>query len=140
MQLSSRAEAFDRWIRGSFVAINTELEELYFSSADRFQVEGVGTALKATLRDEGHVHVVGLLKEGNTGDGFQSGFNVLGNVGLYLAALRRHELTNPAREERSPFPEASSLAMHVGASIGMVPRFATAHLTTYNMALAGVHR
>src|SRR6185503_5361977 len=98
---------------------------------------GVGDSLKATLRDEGHVHVIGLLKEGNTGDGFQSGFNVLGNVGLYLAALRRHELTNPAREERSPFPEASSLALHVGASLGMAPRFATSHLATYNRAIDG---
>jgi hypothetical protein len=140
MQLSSRAEAFDRWIRGSFVALNTELEELYFSSQDRFRIEGVGDALKATLRDEGHVHVVGLLQEGNTGDGFQSGFNVLGNVGLYLAALRRHELTNPAREERSPFPEASSLALHVGASLGMAPRFATSHLATHNLAINGVRK
>jgi hypothetical protein len=140
MQLSSRAEAFDSWIRGAFVALNTELEELYFASADRFRVEGVGDVLKATLRDEGHVHVVGLLKEGNTGDGFQSGFNVLGNVGLYLAALRRHELTNPAREERSPFPEASSLALHVGASLGMAPRFATSHLATHNRAINGVRK
>jgi hypothetical protein len=140
MQLSSRAEAFDQWIRDSFVAINTELEELYFNSGDRFRVEGVGDALKATLRDEGHVHVVGLLKEGNTGDGFLSGFNVLGNVGLYLGALRRHELTNPAREERSPFPEASSLALHVGASLGMAPRFATSHLATHNRAVNGVRK
>ena len=138
--MGSRAEAFDGWIRGSFVAINTELEELYFSSSDRFRIEGVGDALKSTLRDEGHVHVVGLLKEGNTGDGFQSGFNVLGNVGLYLAALRRHELTNPAREERSPFPEASSLALHVGASLGMAPRFATSHLATHNRAVDGVRK
>jgi hypothetical protein len=138
--MGSRAEEFDRWIRGSFVALNTELEELYFASADRLRVEGVGAALKATLRDEGHVHVVGLLKEGNTGDGFQSGFNVLGNVGLYLGALRRHELTNPAREERSPFPEASSLALHVGASLGMAPRFATSHLATHNRAVEGVRK
>lgn len=140
MQLSPRAEGFDRWIRGAFVAINTELEQLYFASPDRWRVEGVGDALKATLRDEGHVHVVGLLAEGNTGDGFQSGFNVLGNVGLYLGALRRHELTNPAREERSPFPEASSLALHVGASLGMAPRFATSHLATHNRAVAGVRK
>jgi hypothetical protein len=140
MQLSSRAEAFDQWIRGSFVAINTELEELYFSSDDRLRVAGVGDSLKETLRDEGHVHVVGLLKEGNTGDGFRSGFNVLGNVGLYLGALRRHELTNPAREERSPFPEASSLALHVGASLGMAPRFATSHLATHNRAVNGVRK
>jgi hypothetical protein len=86
------------------------------------------------------VHVVALLKEGNTGDGFLSAFNVLGNVGLYLGALRRHELTNPAREERSPFPEASSLALHVGASLGMAPRFATSHLATHNRAIHGVRK
>src|ERR1700761_2656564 len=130
--MSQKADAFDRWIRSSFIEINTELENLYFSREDRAQVEGCGDSLKATLRDEGHVHVVALLAEGNTGDGFDSAFGVLGSVGMYLGALRRHELTNPAREERSPFPEASSLAMHVGASLGMVPRFATAHLTTHN--------
>ena len=58
MQMSARAEAFDRWIRGSFVALNTELEELYFRQDDRASVEGVGDSLKAALRDEGHVHVV----------------------------------------------------------------------------------
>jgi hypothetical protein len=92
------------------------------------------------LRDEGHAHVVALWREGNTGDGFESAFGVLGNVGMYLAAMRRHELTNPAREERSPFLEASSLALHVGASIGMAPRFATAHLTIRNLAVAGVRK
>jgi hypothetical protein len=59
---------------------------------------------------------------------------------MYLAALRRHELSNPAREERSPFAEASSLALHVGASLGMAPRFSTGHLTTWNKAEAGVRK
>jgi hypothetical protein len=136
----SHTEAFDRWIRGPFVAMNTELENLYFSRQDRADVVGVGDPVKQQLRDEGHVHVLALLAEGNTGDGFASGFGVLGNVGLYLAALRRHELTNPAREERSPFPEASSLALHVGASLGMAPRFATGHLATHNFAIAGVRK
>jgi hypothetical protein len=140
MHTSARAEAFDHWIRGMFVALNTELEELYFRQEDRTRIEGVGDALKATLRDEGHVHVVALLQEGNTGDGFESAFNVLGNVGLYLGALRRHELTNPSREDRSPFPEASSLALHVGASLGMAPRFATSHLATHNRAVNGVRK
>jgi hypothetical protein len=138
--MRKRAEAFDHWIRTSFVEMNTDLENLYFAQRDRARVIGVGDDLKHQLRDEGRTHIVGLLQEGNTGDGFASAFGVLGNVGLYLGAMRRHELTNPAREERSPFPEASSLAMHVGASIGMVPRFATAHLTTHNMALAGVRK
>jgi hypothetical protein len=138
--MTNNADVFDRWVRSSFVELNTELENLYFSQEDRAQVEGCGESLKATLRDEGHVHVVALLAEGNTGDGFDSAFGVLGNVGMYLGALRRHELTNPMREERSPFVEASSLALHVGASLGMAPRFATAHLATHNKAVAGIRK
>jgi hypothetical protein len=120
--------------------MNTELENLYFAAHDRARVIGIGDPIKAALRDEGHGFVVELLAEGNTGDGFDIAFGVLGNVGMYLGALRRHELTNPAREERSPFREASSLALHVGASLGMAPRFATAHLATHNRALAGVRK
>ncbi len=138
--MTSNADAFDHWIRGPFVAMNTELEESYFAQADRSNVIGVGDPIKARLRDEGHDYVLALLSEGNTGDGFSSAFGVLGNVGMYLGALRRHELTNPDREERSPFPEASSLALHVGASIGMAPRYATAHLATHNLAVRGVRK
>ena len=136
----TRAEAFELWIRTSFVEMNTELEELYFAKENRSDVTGCGDSIKASLRDEGLVFVSALLAEGNTGDGFDSAFGVLGSVGMYLAALRRHELTNPAREERSPFPEASSLAMHLGASLGMAPRFSTAHLATHNRARAGVRK
>jgi hypothetical protein len=120
--------------------MNTELENLYFSQEDRAQVIGAGDSIKARIRDEGHVHVLALLAEGNTGDGFDSAFGVLGSVGMYLASLRRHELTNPIREERSPFPEASSLALHVGASLGMAPRFSTGHLATHNRAVAGIRK
>ncbi len=136
----NRAEAFDSWIRGPFVALNSALEAAYFEREDRGDVVGVGDALKARLRDEGHAHVVALGREGNTDDGFASAFGVLGNVGMYLAALRRHELTNPARETRSPFPEASSLALDAGTSLGMAPRFATAHLTTHNQAVGGLRK
>jgi len=138
--MSNNAEAFEHWIRTAFVQMNTELEELYFAQEDRSRVLGVGDAIKHALRDEGHTHVIALRAEGNTGEGFDSAFGVLGNVGMYLGALRRHELTNPAREERSPFPEASSLAIHCGASLGMAPRFATAHLTIHNRARAGLRK
>src|SRR5579859_799281 len=138
--MSRRAEAFEGWIRTSFVQMNTELENLYFARPDRAQVIGCGDSIKASLRDEGHAHVVALRAEGNTGEGFDSAYGVLGSVGLYLGALRRHELTNPAREERSPFPEASSLALHVGASLGLAPRFSTGHLATHNRARAGVRK
>jgi hypothetical protein len=138
--MSNNAEAFEHWIRTSFVQMNTELEALYFAQEDRTRVIGVGDSIKHALRDEGHAHVIALRAEGNTGEGFESAFGVLGNVGMYLGALRRHELTNPAREERSPFPEASSLAVHCGASLGMAPRFATAHLTIHNRARAGLRK
>jgi hypothetical protein len=138
--MSNNAEAFEHWIRTAFVQMNTELEELYFAQQDRSRVIGTGDAIKHALRDEGHTHVIALRAEGNTGEGFDSAFGVLGNVGMYLGALRRHELTNPAREERSPFPEASSLAVHCGASLGMAPRFATAHLTIHNRARAGLRK
>ncbi len=138
--MSQTAAAFDHWIRTAFVEMNTALEDLYFAQPDRAAVDGVGDAIKATLRAEGDAHAQALAREGNTGGGFESAFGVLGNVGLYMAALRRHELTNPARETKSPLLAASSLALQAGASIGMAPRFATAHLATRNRAIAGVRK
>ena len=78
--MSRRAEAFEHWIRTSFVQMNTELENLYFAKADRAQVIGCGDPIKASLRDEGHTHVVALLAEGNTGEGFESAYGVLGSA------------------------------------------------------------
>ena len=135
--MSSNSEEFERCLRTAFVEMNTALENQYFAGAQRERVEGVGDSIKAQIRDEGHDYVVRLLAEGNTDEGFDNAFDLLGDLGLYMAALRRHELTNPAREEKSPFHEASALGLHIAASIGMAPRFATAHLATRNMALGG---
>lgn len=135
--MSRNAEAFDAWIRSSFVAMNTELEELYFAGADRADVIGVGEPIKNALEAEGRGLVKALLVEGNTDEGFDRAFDLLGDLGLYMAALRRHELTNPDREEKSPFEEASALGLHIGASVGLAPRFATSHLATHNRAVKG---
>ncbi|MHA6720063.1 PrnB family protein [Sphingomonas sp. RS6] len=131
---------FDRWIRTSFVEMNTALENAYFEQPDRLHVQGIGDPIKRALRDEGEALIEPLLAEGKTGDGFDNGFALLGNVGMFLGAMRRHELTNPDGEERSPFPRVSALALHIGAAIGMAPRFATAHLATHNLAVAGVRK
>ena len=37
---------FDDWIRGSFVQMNTELEELYFAQDNKAAVESVGANTK----------------------------------------------------------------------------------------------
>ena len=135
--MSRNVEAFDEWIRTAFVELNTELEELYFAQEDRANVEGVGDDLKQRILEEGRVHVRALAEEGNTDEGFDQAFDVLGDLGLYMASLRRHELTNPAREQRSPHEEATALGPHIGASVGVVPRFATSHLATHNRAREG---
>lgn len=130
-------EDYEHWIRTSFVEMNTALEEMYFAREARENVEGVGDDIKKQMREEGHEFIVKLLAEGNTDEGFENAFDLLGDVGLYMASLRRHEVTNPAREEKSPLHEASALAMHIASFLGVVPRFATAHLTTRNRAVNG---
>ena len=135
--MSENAEDFDGWIRSRFIDLNSELEDLYFAGGDRAAVESAGSAQKQALFDEGQRLVEALQREGNTDEGFDRAFDVLGNLGLWLAALRRHELTNPATESKSPFHEASALGMHIGASLGVAPRFATSHLSTHNRAIDG---
>jgi hypothetical protein len=135
--VSRNVEAFDAWIRSTFVELNTALENLYFEQENRANVDGVGDELKRQILDEGRTFVRALAEEGNTDEGFDQAFDVLGDLGLYMASLRRHELTNPAREERSPHEEATALGLHIGASVGVVPRFATSHLATHNLARDG---
>jgi len=138
--MTPKARAFDAWIRSGFRELNTALEELYFAQEDRAAVEGAGAQLKQQLVDQGHAFIVELLGEGNTDEGFESAFDLLGNVGLYMGACRRHEITNPDRERTSPLQEASALAMHVGATLGVAPRFATSHLATHNPAIDGDYK
>lgn len=135
--MSKNVEDFDGWLRSAFVEMNTELENQYFAQDERENVDGIGDPIKQQIRDEGHQYVVRLLAEGNTDEGFDHAFDLLGGLGLYMASLRRHELTNPAKEVKSPFPEASALGMQIAASVGMVPRFSTAHLATRNAAIHG---
>lgn len=132
--------AFDHWIRSSFKELNTALEQMYFQQNDRADVSHVGQEEKKQLEQEGRVYINALLNEGNTDEGFQQAFDLLGNVGLYMAACRRHEITEPSRNPRSPLEEASSLALHIAASLGVTPRFATAHLCTHNRAHNGVYK
>ena len=138
--MNTHTATFDDWIRTEFVEINTELELLYWQQFDKANVECVGEKLKQQLKRQGNVLISHLLAEGNTDQGFDRAFDLLGNVGLFMAACRRHEITEPSRETTSPLVEASALAMHIGASIGVTPRFATAHLTTHNKAVNGTYK
>jgi hypothetical protein len=136
----NNVEAFDHWVRTSFKEMNTELENLYFNQSDRNLIEGIGDSIKANLVEEGKDFIAALLEEGNTDEGFDRGFNLLGNVGFYMAACRRHEITEPSRETKSPLLEASALGMQLGASLGVIPRFASSHLETHNLAIDGLYK
>lgn len=138
--MTPRVRAFDDWIRGRFIDLNTELEDRYAEQENRSNVAGVGDDLKSLLHDEGRELIVPILEEGNTDEGFDLGFELLGNVGYYMAACRRHEITEPSRERTSPLVEASALAMHLGASLGTAPRFMASHMETYNRTVDGRYR
>ena len=120
--------------------MNTELEEIYFAQEDRQAVAGIGDNIKEILVQEGRSYILPLLKEGNTDEGFEKQYNLLGCVGLYMAACRRHDITEPSRETTSPLTEASALALQLATSLGVTPRFATSHLSTSNPAKDGVYR
>jgi len=136
--MTRKARALDQWIRTDFRQINTELEELYFDNPGL--TESSGQEIKKRLVDEGRDLIADLLNEGNTDEGFDSGFELLGDVGFYMAACRRHDITEPSREKKSPLAEASALAMQLGASLGVIPRFASCHLETHNRAVNGEYK
>ena len=136
--MTQKARALDQWIRSDFRQMNTELEELYFDNLHL--TESSGQEIKKRLVDEGRDLIADLLNEGNTGEGFDSGFELLGDVGFYMAACRRHDITEPSREKKSPLAEASALAMQLGASLGVIPRFASCHLETHNRAVNGEYK
>ena len=133
--MTPNVKNFDIWMRSTFVEINTELENLYFRQENKANVAGVGESIKSTLLKEGRDLIIALIKEGNTDEGFDEGFKLLGNVGLYMAACRRHEIDESP--DKNLMTEASSLALQLGAALGVTPRFATSHLTTHNMAYNG---
>jgi len=133
-------QAFDQWIRTDFKTLNTQLEELYLEAGAKNDVAAIGHDLKQQLVNEGKAFIVELLSEGNTDEGFDNGFELLGNVGFYMAACRRHDITEPSREVRSPLQEASALAMQLGASLGVIPRFASSHIETHNRAINGSYK
>ena len=137
-KMTQKARALDQWIRSDFRQMNTELEELYFDNPDL--TEFSGQEVKKRLVEEGRDLIADLLNEGNTDEGFDSGFELLGDVGFYMAACRRHDITEPSREKKSPLAEASALAMQLGASLGVIPRFASCHLETHNRAVNGEYK
>jgi len=138
--MTQNTDAFDDWIRGNFVALNTRLEEAYFALDDKTAIESVGDSDKVALLEEGSTFVATLLSEGNTDEGFDSAYDLLGNVGLYMAACHRHDVDAAVTASPAAMKNATALSLQLGASLGLTPRFSTAHQTTHNRSIDGRYK
>ncbi|WP_370948759.1 monodechloroaminopyrrolnitrin synthase PrnB family protein [Amycolatopsis sp. cg5] len=121
----------DRWIRGEFTELNTKLEEIYFAEKTlvlrgRAEVD----ELTATLVRDGGSLIGEIAARRELPEHADARYELLGMIGFYLAACRRHEV-EPEQAEFAP------LALALGASLGVAPRFAASHQNIGNRAVGG---
>lgn len=132
-------EQLDRWLRGDFVRINTALEEIYF--AERIDVIGGRAdvdALKRELLQQGGPLMQGLAAMPSLPDHPHASYRLLGLVGHYLAACRRHEAG--LSDQDGARQAAWDVSARIGTALGVVPRFVFAHQSLFNEAIAGRYR
>lgn len=126
-------DEFDRWIRNEFVAFNTELEEAYFSARTEIEYgrQELDDIKQAILLDG--AQLIG--RVGSIPTDPEGRYQLLGAVGLYLAACRRHEVENA-----EVLATTWSLANLLGTSLGVAPRFVFAHESIHNPAVRDTFR
>ncbi|MFC0542696.1 monodechloroaminopyrrolnitrin synthase PrnB family protein [Kutzneria chonburiensis] len=121
----------ERWIRGEFTEINTALEEIYFAEqaivlSERSDVDDLTRRL---VRD-GETLIGRVAQRRELPAGPDARYELLGLVGFYLGACRRHEV-EPDQARVAP------LAMALSSSLGVAPRFSSAHQHIHNRAVDG---
>lgn len=116
----------NHWLATDFTDTNTALEEAYFAAGTEIRYDDHELdQRKHALRDDGAALVT---RVGDSDDDSAAAdpYDLLGAVGLYLAACRRHEVDVPER--------AQAVAARLGLALGVAPRFVFAHLSTHNPA------
>ncbi len=137
---------FDHWIRTEFAQLNTRLEIAYEkqSQGRTLQSDDSGSdhvsGLKRRFLDSGQRHVLNLLQESPLEGSFDERFDLLGNVGMFMAACTRHGLNEPSAQGHSPLNEESTLAWRLGTGLGVAPRFILASYATHNKARQGIFK
>lgn len=135
--VTTAADDFDRWIRNDFVALNTRLEEAYFAADGRIPHDR--PELGTDRRRIGHegAELIGRITAGGAPHSLPTAdderYELLGSVGLYLAACRRHGIEGP---QSAAWP----LAQLLGSSLGVAPRLVFAHQALYNKAVGDSFR
>lgn len=119
----------DRWLRGEFQEINTSLEEIYFAEkaillSGRDDVD----ALTSVLVRDGGALIGRVAERRELPADPDARYELLGMIGFYLGACRRHEV-KPAL--------VSPLAQALASSLGVAPRFSSAHQHVRNRAVGG---
>lgn len=132
--------ALDAWIRGRFVELNCALEDLYWEQDDKSNVEGIGDDIKEQLLNEGRDLIAPLLDNWIPDGTPETAYYLLGSVGYYMGACRRHELTLETRETVSPLVEASAVATKLSLILGVAPRLVTSQMQYLNLAKNGDDR
>jgi hypothetical protein len=113
---------FTRWLSTDFTRVNTSLEAAYYAAGAEIVYDDHDLdQRKRRLRDDGATLVTRI--DPAEGD---NPYDLLGAVGLYLAACRRHEVDVPEA--------AQAVAGRLGLALGVAPRFVFAHLSTHNPA------
>lgn len=129
--MSQPVADLDRWIRGEFTELNTELEEIYFAEkaiilSDRSDVD----SLTDTLVRDGESLIARVAERRELPADQDARYELLGLVGFYLGACRRHEV-EPDQSQIAP------LALALSTSLGVAPRFSSAHQHLHNRAVDG---
>jgi Monodechloroaminopyrrolnitrin synthase PrnB len=130
---------FDEWIRGPFRDLNTELEERYVARPCATNRD-VGQAQKLALCQEGQQRIAPLSAWTSEGDDRDGHYDLLGNLGFYMAACARHEIDEAIAGPAARNQEATALALAIGARLGVAPRLLSSHLMTHNAARDGRYK
>ncbi len=139
--MSSSIQALDKWVRTQFLQINTELEEHYFTQHALLVDDEFSLSRKQTLLEQGKALISTILDNADDiPSTYEDRFYLLGNVGMYMAACRRHQIDAPLENGYSPLGEASTISFQLGSALGVAPRFMATHLGLYNRASNGVYR
>ncbi|MFD8497208.1 monodechloroaminopyrrolnitrin synthase PrnB family protein [Amycolatopsis sp. NPDC059657] len=129
--MTQAIDDLDRWIRGEFTDLNTKLEEIYFAEkALVLRGSAEVDELTAVLVRDGGSLISKVSERKVLPENADARYELLGMVGFYLAACRRHEV----EPDQAQF---ASLALALAAPLGVAPRFASSHQNIHNRSVGG---
>lgn len=139
--MSAAVDRLDRWIRNEFRELNTQLEEAYFLARCEILRERPDLEkLKQTLLLDGAELTRRIADDGEMPPDPRQRYELLGMVGYYLGACRRHEVDRSETVCAGALCAAWSIANRLGSSLGVAPRYVFAHLSLYNLSVRDTYR